>query len=618
MSNHPRSSRRWTGAAFAPTVVLLVPRLLLLLPPAVAEHVDCPCIEQNITATSDDGKRVEIFFDSYAANGTELQCGKSISKEFSIDYGIGVCRAWDDGRWPFCQRSDDDVACTRQWCYVNATQCRSTNLTFYKSDYFPCDYYFSYETCGRELGSLDDEGTAQEDFAVDSKLEGYELVVGLPALDYPSHSRLNKTGTIIGYDDDILAGTGEYLGIFIEFLETIAKSAGFTVKYTYDSGGALTKTSSRWTACAYDVQGGLTDMCVGNFWETAARRAITPFASPIFSENFYLLVATPKVDHSFSTLVAKIFQPFSTNLWVAIMGAVMWTGIAYSLVDGKAHRAILAYVGPYHGLSPSKVLSLFKTPVFKLVITRTYKAFFEMLGGSPVEVEKRTNAQKLIVLSWGFFIVVTLAAYTANLAAFLTVNDATYKYESIDACIDADCKLCVYTSVSNVLSSQLATLYPAATFTPVSSRMRLVDMVADGRCDAALFGDYSFYEHPAYWKNCKVTFIGGLVASIPVGWPTRGDFATTISYWIIAAIEDGTWTSILDSYKPDYTCSSVDENLNDVSQMGPEEFAGPMFILMAGSVLSVILHYWKCKKEHVHRASKFVRARSSKFVRARR
>ena len=58
-----------------------------------------------------------------------------------------------------------------------------------------------------------------------------------------------------------------------------------------------------------------------------------------------------------------------------------------------------------------------------------YIGLFEIFGGGgPVSTPNEANtARKALLLPWGFFIIVTLATYTANLAAVLScIRDAGY------------------------------------------------------------------------------------------------------------------------------------------------------------------------------------------------
>ena len=582
----------WRGAWRGGATVLVI---LVLHAAGGSEYPDpeCPCIQMNHTATF-EGK-LKLFLDTYNANGTRQQCGMGEFEEFPLDYGVGACEAWDLGHKPFCDDSNDDSSCSRPWCYVNETLCRSTNKTLHKSAYFPCDYYYSYTACESSV-NLDDDAVAlaQVETVVGRRLEGFELRVGVPALFYADHYRLNESGTPILYDADIREGTGAMLGIFIDFLSVVAQRAGFKVKFVDVSGGSLTKTSSRWTGCAYDVRAGLSDLCIGNFWVTSERRAVANFASSIFNEGFYLLVPAPSESTDFLSLVTKIFEPFSTALWLSISSAVVWTGIVYCLVDRRAQDRIREEVGSLEGLSLWQKLALLRRPALEMLLSRVYTALFELLGGAPVGEEGRTTPQKVVIVGWGFFIVTTLATYTANLAAFLTVSSVDHKISSLDECIAVDCQLCVPEAISGVLASQILANYPAAKWATIygsSSASQTVQRVIDGRCDAAILGDWTYYQRFAATTNCKVTLLEGLIASIPVAWPSHGDYATALSYWLLSAVQDGTWASIYESYTPTAdSCQEVEDEDSETTPIGPTEFVGPLIILSFLSIVAIFLH----------------------------
>lgn len=57
------------------------------------------------------------------------------------------------------------------------------------------------------------------------------------------------------------------------------------------------------TACVHDVQNGLLDLCVGDFWLTPERLELAPFTTPVTLEHLHLFaVSTSRCDTPFSPL----------------------------------------------------------------------------------------------------------------------------------------------------------------------------------------------------------------------------------------------------------------------------------------------------------------------------
>jgi hypothetical protein len=73
-----------------------------------------------------------------------------------------------------------------------------------------------------------------------------------------------------------------------------------------------------------------------------------------------------------------------------------------------------------------------------------YIGLFEIFGGGgPVSTPNEANtARKALLLPWGFFIIVTLATYTANLAAVLSRQTLDIPFRNIQECVDGRCNFC--------------------------------------------------------------------------------------------------------------------------------------------------------------------------------
>ena len=63
--------------------------------------------------------------------------------------------------------------------------------------------------------------------------------------------------------DDMNDFPDNFKGLFIDIVDRVVESAGFTTDFTFVSGGSVAHQSSRWTACVEDVEKGVSDLCVG-------------------------------------------------------------------------------------------------------------------------------------------------------------------------------------------------------------------------------------------------------------------------------------------------------------------------------------------------------------------
>jgi hypothetical protein len=180
--------------------------------------------------------------------------------------------------------------CFQTWCYVDAKSCKkNSEEDIYKSHYFSPDYdvFYSYSTCNttdyfwkQQLESLATNA---------SVVGGISITATVPRDDDETLNKKWPDGTILTptemadayFDDTIPFG-----GIYIDYMNSIVKLSKGDIRnvtYTHTSKGSLNryKAGSRFTAAVRDVQNGLVDMAVGDFWITGERLKMTSFTVPI-------------------------------------------------------------------------------------------------------------------------------------------------------------------------------------------------------------------------------------------------------------------------------------------------------------------------------------------------
>ena len=101
-----------------------------------------------------------------------------------------------------------------------------------------------------------------------------------------------------------------------------------------------------------------------------------------------------------------------------------------------------------------------------------------------IDQEPKTTPGRLVVLGFGFFVLVTLASFTANTAAFLIGQHTTFEVNSITASLAAGHKICV-----PQLQQKMALMkYPALATNMVTATdaRDVLKKLRDNECQAAL------------------------------------------------------------------------------------------------------------------------------------
>jgi hypothetical protein len=127
-------------------------------------------------------------------------------------------------------------------------------------------------------------------------------------------------------------------GIFRDMgLPVIAKTqANSTVPLSVYAG------SSAYTRCVYEVKTQAVDVCIGNFWETAERRALVPFTTAIDVDKMYL-ISMPKGGLDAvtkyspwlpdSSLLWTWTLPFEWEVWLASVVTILVAALSMWAVE---------------------------------------------------------------------------------------------------------------------------------------------------------------------------------------------------------------------------------------------------------------------------------------------
>lgn len=492
-----------------------------------------------------------------------------------------------------------------------------------------------YETCG--------SNNSFSEFVTRDRLNGAHLVVTMPALQSPLIMRYNYSKDeyipVPGFNEyDIFEGAAppggkEWDGMLIEWWDRLAAAAGFTYEVQSTTGGSRAEAASKFTACVIDSNKGVVDVCVGRTWETTERAQLSQYSTALTVDAIKLLVRSPSPNTNLLYKVTLVFSPFSPNLWLMIL--------LFTLVVALTYHVILAKDVDEN----SDLLVCTSRPSMReigLIVKRLgsswHRSMIELLsGGIMYDVEKdesrytgtNTITHKIISIGWGGFIVVVLAAYTANLAAFLSKKGAGYEFSNLQDCLDKGCKLCAAnTYVSAGLIDQIQFSYPDLVPGDVKtfvSRTEVSEAIAKEDCDAGFISDFSFYTEPDSWimregNKCDVTIVGDTLLAIDIGFATSDKFVDSASYWTSVLKEQGVWVEIYNKWLPKYDCvdaMSTDEE-EEALALGVDAFAGPFALVIVTCSFALIVHFTRRvkKSELVSTTLERTLERSKSFARS--
>ncbi|PNF39891.1 hypothetical protein B7P43_G01962 [Cryptotermes secundus] len=198
-------------------------------------------------------------------------------------------------------------------------------------------------------------------------------------------------------------------GYCIDLLQKLSELMDFDYEIVPPANGEFGKRypNGTWDGMVGDLAMGETDMVIAPLTMTSEREEVIDFVAPYFDQSGISIVIRKPVR---KTSLFKFMTVLRLEVWLSIVGALTVTGIMiwildkYSPYSAQNNKALYPY--------PCREFTLKESFWFALT------SFTPQGGG---EAPKALSGRTLVAAYW-LFVVLMLATFTANLAAFLTVE----------------------------------------------------------------------------------------------------------------------------------------------------------------------------------------------------
>nr|CAD7428092.1 unnamed protein product [Timema monikensis] len=228
------------------------------------------------------------------------------------------------------------------------------------------------------------------------------LVQGIPW----SYMKRDPTSGEVMKDDQ---GKDIWEGYCLDLLEVLAESLKFDYEIVAPKNG---KFGSRlpdgtWDGMVGDLAMGETDMIIAPLTMTSEREEVIDFVAPYFDQSGISIVIRKPVR---KTSLFKFMTVLRLEVWLSIVGALTVTGIMIWLLD------------KYSPYSAQNNKAMYPYPCREFTLKESF--WFALTSFTPQgggEAPKALSGRTLVAAYW-LFVVLMLATFTANLAAFLTVE----------------------------------------------------------------------------------------------------------------------------------------------------------------------------------------------------
>ncbi|BFF90889.1 glutamate receptor ionotropic kainate 3 [Drosophila madeirensis] len=220
-----------------------------------------------------------------------------------------------------------------------------------------------------------------------------------------------------------LEGNDQFEGFGIELIDELSKKLGFS--YTFrlqpdNKYGGLDPKTGEWNGMLREIIDNRADMGITDLTMTSERESGVDFTIPFMSLGIGILFRKPMKE---PPKLFSFMSPFSGEVW-------LWLGLAYMGVSismfvlGRLSPA--EWDNPYPCIEePTELENQFSFPN---CLWFSVGALLQQ--GS--ELAPKAYSTRAVAASWWFFTLILVSSYTANLAAFLTVESLVTPINDVD------------------------------------------------------------------------------------------------------------------------------------------------------------------------------------------
>ncbi|KAM9201489.1 glutamate receptor ionotropic, kainate 1 isoform 8-T8 [Dugong dugon] len=327
------------------------------------------------------------------------------------------------------------------------------------------------------------------------------------------------------------------------------------------------------------------DLAVAPLTITYVREKVIDFSKPFMTLGISILYRKP---NGTNPGVFSFLNPLSPDIWMYVLLACL--GVSCVLF-------VIARFTPYEWYNPHPCNPDSDVVENNFTLLNSFWFGVGALMQQGSELMPKALSTRIVGGIWWFFTLIIISSYTANLAAFLTV-------ERMESPIDSADDLAKQTKIEYgglrdgstmtfFKKSKISTYEKMWAFMGSRQQTALVKNSDEGiqrvlTTDYALLMESTSIEYVTQ-RNCNLTQIGGLIDSkgYGVGTPIGSPYRDKITIAILQLQEEGKLHMIKEKWWQGNGCP--EEDSKEASALGVENIGGIFIVLAAGLVLSVFV-----------------------------
>ncbi|KAH8310302.1 hypothetical protein KR044_000643, partial [Drosophila immigrans] len=394
-----------------------------------------------------------------------------------------------------------------------------------------------------------------------------------------------------------LYGNNQYEGYGVDLIKELADKLGFT--FSFHNGGndygSFNKTTNQTSGMLKEIVEGRADLAITDLTITSEREEAIDFSIPFMNLGIAILYVKPQ---KAEPALFSFMDPFSKEVW-------LYLGIAYLGVS--LCLFVLGRLSPSEWDNPYPCIEEPEELENQFTINNSLWFTTGALLQQGSEIAPKALSTRTISAIWWFFTLIMVSSYTANLAAFLTIENPSSSIDSVEDLAEnkddvqygakrtGSTRNFFLTSEEPIYMKMNAYMTEHKDMLPETNQAG-VDKVKSGTKYAFLMESTSIEFNTV--RECSLKKIGealdekGYGIAMPKNWPYRDKFNNALlelqEQGVLARLKNKWWNEIGAG-----VCGAKSDD-DGPSELGMENLSGIYLVLIVGSIFSFVFSffYW--------------------------
>uniref|UniRef100_A0A6G1SET4 Glutamate receptor 1 n=1 Tax=Aceria tosichella TaxID=561515 RepID=A0A6G1SET4_9ACAR len=401
-------------------------------------------------------------------------------------------------------------------------------------------------------------------------------------------------------------GNDRWEGYCVDLIRELSQIRSFKYELRVLEGESAShgtrNEKGEWNGLIRELIDGKADIAVADLTITYERESVVDFTMPFMSLGIGILVKKPT---KASPKLFEFMLPLAPEVWIYLITA--FVGVTLFLF-------MVARFSPYEWQNPHPCTQDAEELSNDFTMKNTLWFTIGCLMQQGCDIMPGALSTRVMAAAWWFFILIIVSSYTANLAAFLTVERMDNPIQSADdlakqtkvlyGCLKSGSTRAFFQRSNYTTYARMWSFMESRRAeTLLDSNSKGVERVKKG--DFAFLMESTTIEYTVE-RNCDLSQVGSLLDQKGYGIATQQDspYRAVLSEAILTLQEKGVLHRLKDRWwkerKDGNTSCEVKEQQKSsgtASELGLDHVGGVFVVLVVGALISVFIclmeYYWK-------------------------